>query len=157
MRVLSLILSKSVSVKEDEISASQKESEFRYCHKHERFYKADIGCHICDMKKQNILNLIECPRCGEKSLFWIKQVQAYECFNSRCRMSYTKEQYNKSLQYDNQTLVSLDSEVHIPTFKNTIITRARQELANEALAAEKEIMHVLENLNSELYNAEIHV
>ena len=70
-------------------------------------------------------------------------------------MSYTQEQYDKSLQYDIQTLVPLDSEVHIPTFKNTIITRARQELANEALAAEKEIMHVLENLNTELYNAEI--
>ena len=118
MKNLSLMSPKLTPDRADQSWTSQKESELKYCYKHERFYIAGIGCQSCDMKNQKILNLhheehkdialIECPCCREISLFWIEQLQAYECMNSRCRMNYTQAQYDESLQCEHSWITKYD-------------------------------------------------
>ena len=118
MKSLSLMSSKLTPNRTNELWAGQKESELKYCYKHERFYIAGIGCLSCDMKNQKILNLPheehndialhECPFCKEKSLFWIEKIQAYECMNSRCRMSYTQVQYDELLQCEHSWITKYD-------------------------------------------------
>ena len=88
--------------REDEYWASQKERNLKYCYKHKRYYKADIGCQICFLEKLSTkdeiitnreeIALIKCPRCLEMSLFWTEQRNIYECMNIRCQWIFTKEE-----------------------------------------------------------------
>jgi len=165
MKGSSLISSKLIVNREGELSIGQNKPELQYCCTHKLLYKTDTGCQFCETKKPKMLNLhhkenkditlIKCPRCRETSLFWIEQIQAYECLNSRCRISYTQVQYDQSLQHDSQNHVPEDSELQISVVKVAANTRGRQKLTIQALAAQKEITRALENLHSKLDHNEI--
>ena len=147
--------------------AHQNKPVYRYCCTHKKLYETDTGCQFCDTKKPKMLNLhhkenkditlIECPRCREISLFWIEQIQAYECLNNRCRISYTQVQYDKSLQHNKQNHIPEDLELNISIVKVKTKARGRQKLASQALAAEREIKLALDNLHSKLDHSEIYV
>jgi len=63
----------------------------------------------------------------------------------------------KSPKYNNQNVVLVDSEAYIPSLGVRAKTSVRNELASQALAAEREIMYAIENLNNKLDNAEVYV
>jgi hypothetical protein len=92
--------------REDEFWASTKEDDLRYCYKHKHYYRGDIGCQFCgydnvklrnNSEKSDIkITLLICPSCSETSLFWLEQIQVYECMNFKCRMIYSMVQYQES-------------------------------------------------------------
>ncbi|MFC2007885.1 hypothetical protein ACFLVB_04740 [Chloroflexota bacterium] len=90
--------------REDEFWASGKEPNIRFCNKHQRYYRKDIGCQLCGFEntksnrevEQGDIELIKCPTCWEISLMWIEQTKIYECMNFKCRHVYTEEQYIES-------------------------------------------------------------
>jgi len=94
--------------REDEYWASQKEGDLKYCYKHKRYYKAEIGCQICYLEELNTgdkvkrdqqeIKLVKCPRCLEISLFWISQNDIYECMNKRCRLTFKKEELETEIK-----------------------------------------------------------
>lgn len=80
--------------REDEYWASQKQ-DLRYCSKHKRYYKADIGCQLCyldrvDLEKKvsGTSRLQKCPNCAQKSLFWNRRYKRYECLDAKCRLTF---------------------------------------------------------------------
>ena len=38
------------------------------------------------------VDLQECPRCNKKSLAWIQASQRYECFNRKCKNTFTEQE-----------------------------------------------------------------
>lgn len=78
--------------REDDYWASQKE-ELRYCSKHKRYYRADVGCQLCWMEEhqeRRSTKLRECPVCHEMSLFQTGD-NLFECLNLKCS-KYQKRQ-----------------------------------------------------------------
>jgi len=85
---------------EDKRGAIQKE-EPMYCFKHSRYY--GIECEICRLEQlalpekpadnlQESSELRDCPACRETSLYWNQFTKLYECFNPRCRLSFTERE-----------------------------------------------------------------
>ncbi len=83
--------------REDELSLSRGTL---YCELHERYYRSDTGCLLCNMirgesynpepvKEIKIENTREkadkCHYCGEESLVWSPAINMYECSNPVCR------------------------------------------------------------------------
>jgi Mrp family chromosome partitioning ATPase len=62
----------------------------------------------------------------------------------------------KSPQQRNQKMVLVDLDEYVPSMEARVNASERHELASQALAAEKEIMYAIENLNSKLDNSEIY-
>ena len=84
--------------REDEYWHSIKE-DLRYCYKHKRYYRADVGCQLCayerfvnTQKATEKPQLLECPACHQKSLFWNEQYDFYECLNLDCRQAFAKDE-----------------------------------------------------------------
>jgi len=78
--------------REDDFWASQKEG-LRYCSKHKRYYRADIGCQLCWMEEhpgKPSPKLRQCPICQQMSLFQTGE-NLFECLNIRC-LKYQKTQ-----------------------------------------------------------------
>ncbi|POZ58436.1 hypothetical protein C1O63_1483 [Dehalococcoides mccartyi] len=78
--------------REDDFWASQKE-DLRYCSKHKRYYRADVGCQLCWMEEHQgkpSPKLRECPVCHEMSLFQTGD-NLFECLNLKCS-KYQKRQ-----------------------------------------------------------------
>ena len=78
--------------REDDFWASQKE-DLRYCSKHKRYYRAEVGCQICWMEEhqgRTSPKLRECPICHEMSLFQTGD-NLFECLNLKCP-KYQKRQ-----------------------------------------------------------------
>ncbi len=71
--------------REDDFWASQKEG-LRYCSKHKRYYRADIGCQLCWMEEhpgKPSPKLRQCPICQKISLFQTGE-NLFECLNIKC-------------------------------------------------------------------------
>jgi len=88
--------------REDEYWAGDKEG-LRYCVKHKRYYRADIGCQLCSYEalehrggEGGGTKLKECPRCGEPSLFWNEKTEFFECLNVKCKRKYTFNELSKA-------------------------------------------------------------
>ena len=62
----------------------------------------------------------------------------------------------KSPQHRNQNMVLVDLDEYVPSLEARVNTSERHELTSQALAAEKEIMYAIENLNNKLDNSEIY-
>jgi hypothetical protein len=83
--------------REDEYWASEKEEDLRYCSKHKRFYKFELGCQLCYLEtsgtndKRVSTPLEICPSCGQISLFWDTNVGEFECVNLKCKQKITKK------------------------------------------------------------------
>lgn len=84
--------------REDEFWANQKEG-LRYCYKHKRYYRADFGCQLClleqpkeDLNTSETPELLDCPKCTQRSLFWNVYTQTYECLNIKCKSTFTEKQ-----------------------------------------------------------------
>lgn len=78
--------------REDDFWASQKEG-LRYCSKHKRYYRADVGCQICWLEQHQgkpSPKLRQCPICEEMSLFQTGD-NLFECLNVKCS-KYQKKQ-----------------------------------------------------------------
>jgi Zn-finger nucleic acid-binding protein len=98
--------------REDEFWINQKDNNFLRCPVHNKLYKINFGCEVCQLENVSLLTnnkifikLEECPRCKELSLNWNEKTQCYECLNLRCEFSFNKnefEEYASSLQF-NQT------------------------------------------------------
>ncbi len=91
--------------REDEFWAAQKEPDLRYCDRHKRYYDAQFGCQRCWLEnKSPVINeeiqvtMIRCPHCTKDSLSWIEKSNQYECFNRKCRWTYTKEQLAEEIK-----------------------------------------------------------
>lgn len=71
--------------REDDFWANQKEG-LRYCSKHKRYYRVDVGCQLCRMEDHQgkpSSKLQQCPTCQEISLFQTGD-NLFECLNIRC-------------------------------------------------------------------------
>ena len=78
--------------REDDFWANQKEG-LRYCSKHKRYYRADIGCQLCWMEEhqgKSSPKLRQCPVCQEMSLLQTGD-NLFECLNVKCP-KYQKRQ-----------------------------------------------------------------
>lgn len=82
--------------REDSYWASRKE-HLRYCSKHKRYYRADVGCQLCGYEKSGLRQkkeerppLKRCLECGHVSLFWNKSSELYECLNAKCKRSFVE-------------------------------------------------------------------
>lgn len=90
--------------REDDFWASQKEG-LRYCTKHKRYYRADIGCQLCGYeqsrlkgKENDMPSLQECPKCKRKSLFWNEYSKLYECLNQKCKCKFNETSLRDSIE-----------------------------------------------------------
>ena len=61
----------------------------------------------------------------------------------------------KSSRYNTEKKVLVDSEEYLASVGVSVKASELRELTGQALAAQEEIMHALENLNKKLDNAEI--
>lgn len=84
--------------REDDFWANQREG-LRYCYKHKRYYRADFGCQLClleqpkeDLNTGETPELLDCPKCTHRSLFWNVYTQTYECLNIKCKRIFTEKQ-----------------------------------------------------------------
>jgi hypothetical protein len=83
--------------RENEYWASRKEEDLRYCSKHKRFYRYELGCQLCWIEafapsnlSKNTVSLEKCPSCNQTSLFWIETIEEWECLNLSCRKKFTR-------------------------------------------------------------------
>lgn len=100
----------------DEFWASDKDGELRYCGKHERYYKSDFGCQLCEIEHLEIslinnekVVLIECPVCHKKSLNFFELLDHYECMNNSCKRAFSKQQIAQLLQSAEESLPTLQA------------------------------------------------
>jgi len=75
--------------REDEYYPSRKEG-LKYCPKHKRHYRADIGCQLCGYEmtgeqKGDRPQLERCSACGQVSLFLDWTVNQQTCLNPACK------------------------------------------------------------------------
>ena len=82
--------------REDEHWAGRKQN-LRYCAKHARYYRPDVGCQFCGYDKvlprqegEDGQRLDRCPKCERASLFWDTKYGLYECLNPKCRKRFAK-------------------------------------------------------------------
>ena len=64
---------------------------------------------------------------------------------------------NRTAIYHSRSMELVASKSYVPSIEVRVSTRERDEIANQTLAAEREIMHAIENLRCELDNPEIHI
>lgn len=84
--------------REDDYWASQREN-LRYCSKHKRYYRYDLGCQLCQLESlaakelhKDSPQLQRCPKCKRQSLFWNGSTSLYECLNPKCRRRFTEHE-----------------------------------------------------------------
>lgn len=85
--------------REDEFWINDKEG-LRYCEKHKRYYRADVGCQLCwlessgaDHKTKDAPALKKCPKCNQESIFWNPKDNLYECLNLSCKRKYNRFEF----------------------------------------------------------------
>lgn len=71
----------------------------RYCSKHRRYYRSDVGCELCVYEESNlgriggnIERLQRCPECGEMSLLWLQCSNRCECLNLNCKLKFAENE-----------------------------------------------------------------
>ncbi|MFP3975563.1 MAG: hypothetical protein ACLFVK_05000 [Dehalococcoidia bacterium] len=104
---------------EDEYWANQK-SNLRYCFRHKRYYKADVGCELCAAEQANKAregakssSLDQCPDCGKYSLFWNERTRLYECLNPECKHNFTEREHVARSLDKQQKLSSSESRYNV--------------------------------------------
>ncbi|MFC2018852.1 hypothetical protein ACFLU4_02695 [Chloroflexota bacterium] len=65
---------------------------------------------VVEYIQDDAVELLKCPRCRKKSLFWNHSTQLYECLNLKCRRKYEEAELRKStdiIRTSRRTLVDL--------------------------------------------------
>jgi hypothetical protein len=100
--------------REDEYWASEKE-DLRYCSKHKRYYRKDIGCQLCWLEGTHENNLVStspklqlCPACSKPSLFLDWRKKRFECLNLQCKRVVSLEDIFDPTTAETEPTSSLD-------------------------------------------------
>jgi hypothetical protein len=102
--------------REDEFWVSEKE-DLRYCSKHKRYYRRDIGCQLCwlgnshpNSKAEEATKLSRCPACSQIALFLDWRNRRFECLNLRCKRILSFEDFFGTQPIEEEPTSSLNRQ-----------------------------------------------